>query len=54
MCPVQVKNKPDLNTLSGGGFVERRQPPRDLEVFDNFGKRQDQSLGIASGNMRIS
>jgi hypothetical protein len=54
MCPIQVKNKPDLNTLSGVGLVERRHSPCDLEAFDNFPKCQDEPLGIASGDILIS
>src|SRR5207253_7610114 len=47
MRPVQVKNKPDLNTLSAVGPVERRHSPCDLKPFDNSPKCQDESLGIA-------
>jgi hypothetical protein len=54
MCPVQVKNKPDLNTLSGVGLVERCHSPCDLEVFDNLPKYEDESLGTASGDILFS
>jgi len=54
MRPVQVKNKPDLNTLFGVGLVEQCHAPRDLELFDNFPKCEDESLGIASGDTLTS
>jgi hypothetical protein len=50
MCPVQVKNKPGLNALSGVGLVERCHAPCDPEVFDDFPKCQDEAVGIASGD----
>src|SRR6266566_2772916 len=54
MRPVQVKNKPDLNTLSAVGPVERRHSPCDLKPFDNSPKCQDESLGIASADSPFS
>jgi hypothetical protein len=54
MCRIQVKNKPNLNTLSGVGLVEWCHSPCDLEALDNFPKFQDESLGIASGDILFS
>jgi hypothetical protein len=54
MCSVQLKNKPDLNTLSGIGLGERCHSPCDVEVFDNLPKYEDESVGIASGDFLFS